>query len=224
MKTPTFEQALNEIVEETGAPRELLSKLRGEDDWSFVIKLHSLIEAIVSNMLTRVLDDDRLETIFSEMELSNKKTGKMAFVKHMRLMPSKHRRFIHCLSELRNVCVHKVSNISLDLRNYVKSLDNQQFASFVKCFALSFDKPEITVGEDSVKIEELVKGIPKIVIWLGALDVIKDLYIEKKKASLIKERRKRDQELSDRIAKESFLRLATTYSGSFGEVSGPNSR
>ena len=209
MIAQTLEQALNEIVEGTGAPTDLLSRLRDEDDWSFVVKLHALIEAVVTNMLTKILDDDRLEAIFSEMELSNKKTGKMAFVKQMKLMPEKHRRFIHSLSELRNACVHKVANISFDLKSHVKTLNKQQWTSFVKSFAFFYDKQEIIVENMTVRREDMVKETPKIIIWLGAVEILKDLYIEKQKAHFRIERRNKYSELMERISKESFLRMAS---------------
>src|SRR5208283_2682599 len=76
-------------------------KITDEDDWSFIIKLHALIEAAVSHLLTDVLGREELSDVFAELEMSNKKRGKLAFVRALNLLDEDDRRFISKLSELR---------------------------------------------------------------------------------------------------------------------------
>ena len=57
-----------------------------ENDWSFVIKVHALIEAAISHLLTEDLCRPELADLFSRLDMSNKATGKAAFVKALNLL------------------------------------------------------------------------------------------------------------------------------------------
>ena len=57
-----------------------------ENDWSFVIKLHALVEAAVSHLLTEQLHRSELSGLFARLEISNETTGKAAFVKALALL------------------------------------------------------------------------------------------------------------------------------------------
>jgi len=59
-------------------------------DWSFVIKLHALLETAVSQLLVHALGGEELVDVFSALEMSNIKTGKLAFVKTLGLLPKAH--------------------------------------------------------------------------------------------------------------------------------------
>jgi hypothetical protein len=114
-------------------PSGFLSDLDNEDDWSFIIKSHALIEAALSNLLSTIIDS-RLEPIFEQLELSNSRTGKIAFAEALGVLNSKQRMFVRKLSELRNIIVHNIKNINFDLNAYVSSLDKNQRDAFAKAF------------------------------------------------------------------------------------------
>ena len=79
-----------------------------ENDWSFVIKAHALAEAAVSHLLTEAVKRPELSDLFSRLDMSNKTTGKAAFVKALGLLGEEERRFVSAFSELRNRLVHDV--------------------------------------------------------------------------------------------------------------------
>lgn len=101
-----------------GLPEGFCVKLVQEDDWSFVIKMHSLLESAVSRLLTTALGRSELEDIFSALDTSNTKTGKIAFTSALGLLPKQHLDFIRSLSELRNRLVHRVKNVACDLHKH----------------------------------------------------------------------------------------------------------
>ena len=117
-----------------------------KDDWSFIIKLHALVEAALSHLLAELiglavkdyLPDEKkpegLEEVFSWLELSNKRTGKVAFVKALDIFPKEHRRFIHSPSELRNQLVHDVRNVSFSFSEYLEGLDKEKRNAFILAF------------------------------------------------------------------------------------------
>ena len=79
-------QSLAELVplleQKLGLESGFFESLDGENesDWSFIIKAHALIEAAISHLLTEHLRRPELGDIFSRLDMSNKSTGKAAFV------------------------------------------------------------------------------------------------------------------------------------------------
>lgn len=132
------EKAVRDIEARTGVRAGFFDDLKAEDDWSFIIKSHALIEAACAELLTEYVGSRELLDPFSRLELSNKRAGKIAFLKSLNLLNEDERRFVSALSELRNILVHNVSNTAFDLSGHVASLNTQQRRSFAKSFCYAF--------------------------------------------------------------------------------------
>lgn len=158
-----FDKMLRLMESELSLPAYFLDKIAREDDWSFIIKVHALIEAAVTSQLSLNLDA-RLRTVFEKIELSNSQTGKVVFAEAMGLLDSKHRRFIRRLSEIRNSVVHDIKKVSFNLQDYFKELDPNQRKSFTEALTSFADTPSVA---DSWK--PLVETEPKIVIMIGTI-------------------------------------------------------
>ena len=115
------DESLQALERDLGLPKGFCVKLIEEDDWSFVIKLHALVESAVSELITRTVQRNELSDIFSRIEMSNTRTGKLAFVKALNLLPSRHIQFVHKLSELRNMIAHRIQNTGINLIEYFKT-------------------------------------------------------------------------------------------------------
>ena len=154
-----------------------LIKLKDEDDWSFIIKLHAFIEAAVSHLLSKALGQDKLLGIFTRLELGNKQTGKIAFIKALDLLEKTDRRFIDELSKLRNEIVHNVSKVSFDLIEYVNNLNPEKFDKFVKSFTTFFipRNPNLNI-EQELFVRDLFKEHPKFAIWESAVTTVGLIY------------------------------------------------
>ena len=127
---------------ELGLPKRFFEDIKNEDDWSFVIKLHALIEASITNILKEKFAEQDLIDIFSLMELSNKKTGKIAFIKKMDLLPKKFRNFISKFSELRNLLVHNISNVSFNFNDYIQKINKDKLAVLSEALAAGVTKKD----------------------------------------------------------------------------------
>ena len=114
----TVEGSVKLLERELGIREGFLQSLKNEDDWSFIIKVHALLEGAISHLLCKALGHDQLSEVFSYIEISNKRSGKIAFVKALSLLEKPDRRFINSLSELRNRVVHDVSNVDFNLKEY----------------------------------------------------------------------------------------------------------
>ena len=99
-----------ELESKVGVKQGFFAALLDEDDWSFVIKLHALFEAACTHLLLFHFKEPDLAEVVSRLELSNKTTGKLAFLSRLELLGKEGRRLISTLSELRNNLVHDVRN------------------------------------------------------------------------------------------------------------------
>ena len=143
----------------------------GENDWSFVIKLHALMEAAVSNMLTETFKRQELSDLFARMDLSNKTTGKAAFVKSLNLLEEPERRFMSSLSILRNSLVHDVRNVSFDFGEHVSMMNEQKQQQFVKDF-------NIISTEVTNDVRKLFLADPRQAIWYAGMAFLGLVYLK----------------------------------------------
>jgi hypothetical protein len=159
-------------------------KLLEDDDWSFTIKLHSLIETAISFALSESIKiafnkyypEGNIDLLraFTLMETSNKNTGKLAFLKGLDIPHSNYRGFIMHLSQMRNKMIHNISNVGMSIKEYYDSLvtDKDDFR----------DKMTFTIdGDTSYKDKKLNKNqlfdlYPKVAIWYVSLECILELY------------------------------------------------
>ncbi|MDD5385455.1 MAG: hypothetical protein PHG89_11330 [Gallionella sp.] len=143
----------------------------GESDWSFIIKVHALVEAAVSHLLTENLEREELGDLFSRLDMSNKVTGKAAFIKALGLLEEPERRFISSLSELRNRLVHDVRNVNFDLANHVKEMDAKEQDLFLKNFNLL--STEVTND-----VRNLFRFDPRQALWYAAMAFLGIVYLK----------------------------------------------
>lgn len=178
-----------ELEAKIGVRENFFKDLLAEDDWSFVIKLHALFEAACTHLLLFHFKEPDLTDIFARLELSNKTTGKIAFLGKLELLGKDNRRLVAALSEMRNSLVHDVRNAEFLLAEMVAGFDStalKQFAlafspyeTHIRQFPLSAD-PRGKLGynekfQKAASIDKMMKrakSSPKYHIWLGAYNVI----------------------------------------------------
>lgn len=167
---------VKKIEKELGLPDNFLVSIYvDDDDWSFVIKLHSMVEAAVTHLLLTRFADDRLMDVLSSLQLGHRKTGKLAFVIALGLLSDENVRLITGLSELRNRLIHGIRNIQFDLATYFDGLDNDRFNQFLSSFGHAF-KEEAEIGGRMIKRQEIVRQEgAKTTIFLSAAYCLSDI-------------------------------------------------
>ena len=178
------DKGIIDLESKIGTKSGFFLSLLSEDDWSFVIKLHALFEAVCTHLLLFHFKEPDLSELFGRLELSNKTTGKIAFLAKLKMLGKNDRRLVASLSELRNSLVHDVRNSKFMLTELVGSLTDKE----LKRFAISFSPFESHIRRmvdaplfpDSMPDEKLImqadinnvikraKDNPKEHIWLGA--------------------------------------------------------
>jgi hypothetical protein len=142
--------------------------LKEKNDWSFIIKIHSLVEAAVSYYLSLKIGNNKLENVFQKLPLSTASGGKIDFLRALGLL-KEHRGFIVLLSRLRNEYVHIVSNVSLRFEDYFVSHEDN-FNTLVKEFRKIFSqysKPQAS---------NIIKKTPRYAIWILTMILLMDAY------------------------------------------------
>jgi len=172
----TVEGSVRLIEKEVGLREGFLEQLRREDDWSFIIKVHALLEAAISHLLCRVLGRNELAEVLCFVELSDKRAGKMAFVRALGLLEKPDRRFISSLSELRNQLVHKVRNADFDLQAHVNGLTPEKFKAFAQNFDSFSRSDPVDFDGQQLAPEEVFKREAKRAIWWSGMVTVALIY------------------------------------------------
>lgn len=178
-----WKEPADALEKDLDLPEGFLEGLRNEDDWSFIIKIHALMEASVSYLLLHHFGDERLGAIFDFLELSDKRKGKIAFVSALDLLPVECRRFLSKLSEIRNSLVHNIKNVGFDLSCYVRGLNKDQFEVFVHS-CVSIDLNDIDFGKNNERRKEWIGINAKWFIYRFALLTMNFIYLKGETAVL----------------------------------------
>lgn len=173
MNSPPLDTLVPLLESKLGISPGFFQSLDGEsgNDWSFIIKVHALIEAAISHLLTEHLQQPELEGVFSRLDMSNKATGKVAFIKALGLLAEPERRFVSSLSELRNKLVHDVRNVNFDLAEDVEKMNPKNQEIFLKNFNLL--STEVTND-----VRNLFRFDPRQALWFAAMAFLGIVYLK----------------------------------------------
>ena len=164
MAESDWDAALLQVEKHYDLGSGFMHDLLHEEDWSFVIKAHALVEAAASQLLTHHIGDRRVAGIVEKLELSNTRTGRLAFLGALDLLDKPHHRFVRSLSELRNKLVHNVHSVRFCFSDHLAAMDQNQASAFwdwCTFFMVSEDR-------QSIRNPANAKGL----IWFGTLSVV----------------------------------------------------
>jgi len=202
---------VRKLIDRLGLPEGFYDGLLEEDDWSFVIKVHALVEAVVTHLIVVHLGERELGRIFAVIELSDTRKGKWAFVKALGLLQEGELRFIRRLSELRNELVHDIQNVGFRFDRYLGALDENQRTAFAEAFGFTHAEVQELDGH-KVSRYEYAMACPKRVVWqscffvLGFINLLVDVADKQREASRLREEML--EEMRGVVPGKSFLELA----------------
>lgn len=163
-----IEEVMSEIEKELGLNTGFFLDLKKDDDWSFLIKSHALMESVCSYLLTSYFNDAKFKDIFSRIEMSDMKIGKIAFLRAAGLIEKDEARFIRGLSELRNKVVHNIEGVNFKFLDHINKLDKNQRKNFADTFGYVYAE-EDQDGTRSINDHHRILSSPKLAIWWGAM-------------------------------------------------------
>src|SRR5438445_12959245 len=101
-------EAIKQLENNLSLPKSFYRKLLKDDDWSFIIRLHALVEAAVSTLIIEALGHPQLTKIIKRLGTQTKR----AMMKELKLFDKNHQEFLRVLSEVRNDFVHDTSHVT----------------------------------------------------------------------------------------------------------------
>ena len=179
-----IDKGILDLQSKIGVSPTFFKQIYDEDDWSFIIKLHALIEAACNHLILYHLQEPKLSKIITRLELSSQVIGKIAFLKSLDLLSKYYRRFIVALSELRNSLVHDVRNSTFSIQEMIGNYAPKELKNFAESFA-PWEKTLIELNKKDgalkgtiateLTVDKLIKRTkenPKFHIWLGAHNLL----------------------------------------------------
>jgi hypothetical protein len=154
-----------------GLPNGFFRKLSKEDDWAFIIKAHALIESAIGYMLTRAIDENRLDKYIATLDLCGGRHSKVSLAEALDLLDADEKKFIKGLSSMRNRLVHNIRHITFDISTYVQSFSSEQLQEYLTTTAIyHFDAKAPAADKDRMK--KWIVENPKVSLWYSLLHVV----------------------------------------------------
>jgi len=165
-------EEIKQLEKNIGLPTGYYSKILSEDDWSFIIKLSALFEAVATEALSIKFGDSRIAESVSYLEYANQKSGKIAFLEKLTVINKEQFNFLKKLAELRNKLVHTISSTKFSFNDYINGFtESNQKDSFVKIFGHGI-KEEFNIEGKSLSKKDFTLENPKIAIWITAHEIL----------------------------------------------------
>lgn len=178
----TREQMFADVVssvQKLGLPEGFYNDLQREDDWSFVIKLSALFEAVATHALTARLGYPKLLDSFSYLDYANTKYGKIKLLKELEIISTEQAKFLTKLAELRNAFAHNISNVSMTFDQYIHSMvDSKQREAFVIWAGHGIHQEHVSVEGNNIRKQDFVLDNAKLSIWGTAAEVLACIYVD----------------------------------------------
>jgi len=166
-----FRLHLSFMQEHYDLPNGFVWGLKDESDWAFVIKLHALFEALVTELLLAELGREELQNLAEHMELSAKPVGKLEACRSLGILKDEEVKFIRKLSEIRNRVVHNIREVNFGFAAYFEKLDEQQFHSLVDALGFGI-KSEIIIDGKKITKRDQFRDNPKHTIFVASLNLM----------------------------------------------------
>jgi hypothetical protein len=167
------------LEQRLGLPEGFWAHLLDEDDWSCVIKLNGLIEAACTHALIARLRCPEIADQLAQLEIAGSKCGKTAFLSALGCITKQQVTFIRKLAELRNDLVHNIGNAGFEFGAYLGAMEGGKRREFVKGLGYVFGDPVIHIASGKeTPLSDFFGKQPKLVVLLGARDVLACLHLE----------------------------------------------
>lgn len=156
-------QLLDEVGDlepHVGLPQGFCLGLLKDDDWSFVIKIHALIETSLTRLLCAIVEPEPLKELIVTLDVSGGRFSKVTLLKHLNAIQGHEVKAIREISKIRNRFVHNIKYVGFDLTRYIADLplpERDEFARNTLAFAFDEDPPK---AERDKAISE-----PKTHLW-----------------------------------------------------------
>jgi hypothetical protein len=175
--------AVTEIEKEIGLAPGFLNALFHEDDWSFTIKLHALVESVIVYAIVDGLHTPAFAETFSRLPLGGR-AGKRSFARALKMLTPEQDQFIEHLSRMRNRMAHDPRDAGVTFEQYLRSLkasERQSFGTAIVRVLAAGKEPTGKIDIDGVPMTptEVVLSSLKVPLWFAGVMLITGLYVKR---------------------------------------------
>jgi hypothetical protein len=167
-----FRDTVRGLIGDLREKGNVLHGLLKQDDWSFVIKAHALLEAAVTQLLIANIGSPSLASFIQRLPLGGQ-FGKIKLCEELALLSDPQRKFIRWFSELRNPLVHRLEKVTFTFKEHVGSFTKEQARSWANAI--------VWFSQDDLEMQRTWKGIatstPKYALYMCLYLVIGECLI-----------------------------------------------
>lgn len=122
-----YEELLDSLNSHLPDLISFICNLSNESDWSFVIKMQTVTEAILTNALIEITEEKQIKEIIERLPLADAKIGKIALARNLGLLTAEQHRFIRRMAELRNKLAHDIDETNFSFSEYYSRMTSEKY-------------------------------------------------------------------------------------------------
>jgi hypothetical protein len=149
-----------------------LAELERDDDWSYIVKLHTFMEAAVSHLLVKAFEDARLDKTLRSLPLGSLRSGKLAFLRALDLLGDSDMRFVRFVSELRDVLVGRIQSVSFSISSHFAERGSPQIPQLFRAWGFAANP-----DEERALLLHLFQQEPRLFIHVRGLYLLELSYL-----------------------------------------------
>ena len=179
--------------------RDFLNKIEDDSDWAFLIKVHSLIDNSVTDVLVTFLGEPKARRLLERLPLADQEIGKLSLAKDFSILDAPQRRFIRNLSTLRNNLAHRSDHVDFTFNEYLSGLDKRQLIAWqeaILCFPIDSQ-------ESRAYWQRMALNQPRTTVWFSTYLLIALLNV----AAMEKQAGRKTNEAALKTAEEIYQSL-----------------
>jgi hypothetical protein len=153
-----------------GLPKDFFDELLENDDWTFVIRIHALLEPAVTWALDDHFRAHQISDFIGDLSLSGR-TSKLTLIESFDILGSDATTFIKAVSTIRNRVVHNIRHIRFDLPRYIADLAPDKKRDFLVKIGTIHEDSSMSPKERESLRQDLAAS-PKQFILKGTLLIL----------------------------------------------------
>lgn len=161
---------INELEQYLDLPIGFFHELQSEDDWSFIVKIYSLLEATSNALLTEEFGRSEVLDAFANVPMGSRKAGKLAFAESLKLLSMIEIEFLEQMGWIRNKFVHNVGNTQKSLSQFIQEQTPEKRKELIKAVAGTLSR--VYVNGHELSGIEYAEHNPAQAIWVTATRVL----------------------------------------------------
>lgn len=170
-------EAADSLSTQLGLPEKFLHRLReADDDWSFVIKCHALLESGLSYLLASVVfGKPEVQSTLSQVDTSHK----IKMCSDLEQFEAEDRKIMRWLSNLRNELVHNAHKVTFTFEENLKNKDRADV--FAETFRSVWNDP-VTIKGVPVSRKQFTLENAKLTVWSWLVLVLGEIELSRRKS------------------------------------------